>query len=203
MRNAFRDDKIEHQLVPPHAHRTNFAERSIQTFKHHFKTGLALVDPDFPLSQWDRSLEQSEMTLNILRAARTNPKISAYTYLFGELDFNATPLAPPGTRVVARSKPSVRGTWDPNWEDAWYVGPSMEHYRCVNCYFPQTKATRDVDTVTFFPTNVPFPKIKIEDFLRQAASDIFTILQHPPSTTVPSPQAGNTTQNSLLQLATI
>ena len=95
LKNAFQADEITHQLVPPHAHRTNLAERAIQTFKQHFKTGLALVDPDFPLSQWDRLLPQAVMTLNMLRASRINPKLSAYSYLFGEFDFNATPLAPP------------------------------------------------------------------------------------------------------------
>ena len=79
----------------------------------------------------------------------------------------------------------------------------MEHYRCVKCYFPQKKATRDVDTVTFFPTSVPFPKVNLDDFLRQAASDIVSLLQHPPSTTTPSLQAGDSIQNALLQLATI
>ena len=200
---ALRDDDIKHQLVPPHCHRTNLAERAIQTFKQHFKTGLALCDPDFPLSQWDRLLPQAEMTLNMLRASRINPQLSAYAYLFGEFDFNVTPLAPPGTRVVAHIKPAVRGTWAPNGEDAWYIGPSMQHYRCVNCYFPHTKATRDVDTVMFFPSTVPFPKVKIDDFLRQAATDIISILQSPPSTTVPSLQAGDEVQNAILKLATI
>ena len=27
---------------------------------------------------------------------------------------------------------------------------SMEHYRCAKCYFPETKSTRDADTVDFF-----------------------------------------------------
>ena len=95
------------------------------------------------------------------------------------------------------------GSWAPNREEAWYIGPSMEHYRCVNCYFPNTKTTRDVDTVTFFPTTVPFPKVNLEAFLRQAASDIVSLLQNPPSTTTPSLPAGDDIQNALLQLATI
>ena len=57
LKEALRKNNINHQLIPPHAHRTNLAERAIQTFKHHFKSGLALCDPDFPLSQWDRLLE--------------------------------------------------------------------------------------------------------------------------------------------------
>ena len=44
-------EDIKHQLVPPHNHRANAAERAIQTFKTHLKTGLALLHPDFPLRE--------------------------------------------------------------------------------------------------------------------------------------------------------
>ena len=50
LKNALKSDNITHQLVPPHSHRTNLAERTIQTFKQHFKTNLTLCDPNFPLS---------------------------------------------------------------------------------------------------------------------------------------------------------
>ena len=42
-----------YQLLPPHTHRCNLADRSIQTFKNYFKAGLASVDPNFLLSKWD------------------------------------------------------------------------------------------------------------------------------------------------------
>ena len=65
-----------------------------------------------------------------------------------------------------------------------------------------TQKRRDCDTVTFFPKNVPFPEIKLEYFLRQAAEDIVTILTLLPSTTAPSLEAGDPFQNALLTLAT-
>ena len=108
------------------------AEQAIQTFRHHFKIGLALTDPNFPLFQRDCLLQQAEMTFNMLRSSRLNPKLSVYTFLFGEFDFNATPLAPPGTRVVSHTKPALRASWQHNGEYGWYVGTSMQHYRCVN-----------------------------------------------------------------------
>ena len=37
-----------YQLVPPHTHRSNAAERAIRTFKAHFLSILAGVAPDFP-----------------------------------------------------------------------------------------------------------------------------------------------------------
>ena len=107
LKNALLKDNIKHQLVPPYAHRTNLAERAIQTFKQHFKAGIALVGPNFPLDQWDQLTQQAIITLNRLRSSTANPKLSSYMYVFGEFDFNTTPLAPPGTRVVAHTKPSV------------------------------------------------------------------------------------------------
>lgn len=65
----------------------------------------------------------------------------------GIFDFNATPLAPPATKVVAQIKPSVRKSWELNGEEGWYIGPATEHYRCVQVYFPRTRATRPVNKV--------------------------------------------------------
>jgi hypothetical protein len=50
----------EYQLVPPHCHRYNTTERAIMTFKEHFVSGLASVDPDPPLNLWDHLLAQAE-----------------------------------------------------------------------------------------------------------------------------------------------
>ena len=78
----------------------------------------------------------------------------------------------------------------------------MKYYRCVTCHFPRTNITRDCDTVTFFPSSIPFPEVKLEDFLRQTASDIISILRLQPSTTKPSLQAGDPVRNALTTLAT-
>jgi hypothetical protein len=77
--NAFmehlRTNKITIDLVPPHQHRRNKAERAIQTFKNHFVAALAGVDPNFPMTAWDEIMEQVEITLNMLR-----PSNLAYTH---------------------------------------------------------------------------------------------------------------------------
>ena len=90
---------LEYQLVSPHVHRRNAAERAIRAFKNHFFAFLATYDPDFPVSEWDRLLFQAELTLNVLRSSRVNPKL---------YDFNKTPLAPPGTKVIVHLKPDQR-----------------------------------------------------------------------------------------------
>ena len=107
---AFEDASVTFQKVAPHNHRNNPAERAIQTWKNHFKAGLATVDPNFPLNQWDRLQEQGNITLNLLRASRSNPKLSAYAFIHGNFNFQVTPLSPPGTKVVAHVKPNSRGS---------------------------------------------------------------------------------------------
>ena len=108
LENVFIREKVKYQLSPPNCHRTNKAERAIQTFKCHFKSGLASTDPNFPLAEWDRLIEQAVIPLNLLRSSRAKPNLSAYSYIFGEFDFTATPLAPPGTRIVSHTKPAKR-----------------------------------------------------------------------------------------------
>ena len=105
------------------------------------------MDPDFPIHEWDRLLPQCVLTLNLLRAARINPKLSAWAYLFGEFDYLKTPLAPPGTKVLVHMKPNNRTTYAPNGEEGWSIGFAPEHYRCIRCYFPKTRSERNIDKV--------------------------------------------------------
>jgi len=65
------------QLVPLDMHHRNRVERAIRTFKDHFLAILAGVDAAFPSYLWDLLLPQAELTLNLLRQATLNPRISA------------------------------------------------------------------------------------------------------------------------------
>ena len=104
LKNAMDKYKTDYQLVPPNNHKRNLAERAIQTLKIHFKTIISTTDPSFPANQWDHLLPQAILTLNLLRSARSNPALSAWAYLFGLFDYNRTPIAPPGMKVIAQVK---------------------------------------------------------------------------------------------------
>ena len=67
MKDSMTKHKISFQLAPPHIHRRNAAERAIQTFKNNFVAGFSTTDPNFPVSEWDRLLDQVTITLNLLR----------------------------------------------------------------------------------------------------------------------------------------
>jgi hypothetical protein len=96
LKNFFTVNDIAYQLVPPHCHRRNAAERAIRTFKEHFVAGFSSVDPTFPFHLWDRLLPQAEITLNLLRTSRLHPQLSAAAHFHGLVDYNKTAFAPPG-----------------------------------------------------------------------------------------------------------
>jgi hypothetical protein len=62
LKNFFTVNDIAYQLVPPHCHRRNAAERAIRTFKAHFVDGFSSVDPSFSMHLWDKLLPQAEIT---------------------------------------------------------------------------------------------------------------------------------------------
>ena len=179
LHDYLRSEEVEYQLVPPHIHRQNASERAIRTVKNHFIAGLASTDPNFPLSNWCRLLPQAELTLNLLRASRLNPKLSAYAQLKGTFDFTRTPLAPPGTRVIIHEKPTTRQTWAPHGTDGWYLGPALRHYQCYRVWVPRTHAERIVDTISFFPKAVPLPELTHKDAAIQATHELTHALQQP------------------------
>lgn len=133
-KRAILKHKIDYQLTPPHIHQINAAERAIRMFKNNFTAGPATVDPIFPIKDWDQLVPQAEITLNLLRSSRINPKLSASATLHSLYDFNKHPIALPGTKVVVHLKTNHCESWGFHCEDGYYVGPAVEHYRCVQCF---------------------------------------------------------------------
>ena len=70
LKQWLKQQEVGYQLVPPHIHRRNAAERAIATFKDHFITTLCGADPNFPMHLWCRTVTQATRTLNMLRRSR-------------------------------------------------------------------------------------------------------------------------------------
>ena len=109
------------QLVPPHMYRWNAAERSMQTFRNHFISGIVSTHKHLPIHLWCRLLPQAIGTLNLLRPSRINPTLSAHSQLHGLFDFNAMPFAPPGTKVIVHHMLTIRQSWEPRVKDGLYI----------------------------------------------------------------------------------
>ena len=111
-------------------------------------------------------------------------------------------MALPGIKTIVHEKINNILSWAGHGTEAWYIGPSMDHYRCFKCYMPITCRERDAGTVEFFPTTTPFPRVSTDYYLRQAATDLVDILQAP-RFNVPSLTYGSPTNNDYTQLAQI
>jgi hypothetical protein len=121
---------MEYQLVSPHCHRRHAAERATRSFKEHFVSGLASVDPDFPLHLWDLLLSQAYITLKLLRKSRQDPHLPAAAHYHGMVDCNKTAFFPPGCNIIAHEKQSQWRAWAPHGQHGYSFGPEMPHYKC-------------------------------------------------------------------------
>ena len=126
----------------------------------------------------------------------------AWAQVNGEFNYNRTPLAPPGVRVLVHQKPTVRETWAPHAVEGWYLGPALNHYRCYRVWVDETSAERIADTLAWFPTQFPMPTASSADAAVAAARDLIRALQHP-SLASPLAPIGDSHHAALQQLAEI
>jgi hypothetical protein len=172
------------QFVEPNNHRVNAAERAIQTFKNHFISGLCTTDPKFPFQLWNHLTHQAFITCNILQRSHINPDISAFEQLHGaKFDWNAHPMAPPGTRAVIHSSPLTRTSWGPRGIDAWYCGPSADHYRCNHFHVLETRAMRISGTFELYPVHCQLPTLSPTEHTQQVAHELVRCMKFLPLAT--------------------
>ena len=143
------ENKIEYQLVPPHNHRRNIAEKVIQVFKDHFLSGLCGTDDKFPMKLWCRIPWQAEHQLNMLRVIRVDPSKSSFEVLNGSHDYNVNPFALLRCKVETHGVPSKRKSWEAHTKAGFYLGNSWEHYRCHEIWIMDTRSVRVGQTVFF------------------------------------------------------
>jgi len=168
-KERIKSNNMKYQLVPPHEHRRNIAEKAIQVFKAHFISILCGADKSFPLHLCDRLFGQAEHTLNMLRTSKMTPSVSAYAHLWGEHVYNANPFAPLGCKVEAHVTPGTRETWAPLTASGFYIGNAKKHYQCHKIYICDTKHTQTCLTIFFKHKYLTMPTITLADALICAA----------------------------------
>ena len=170
-KERIKSNNMQYQLVPPHDHRRNIAEKAIQVFKAHFISILCGADKSFPLHLWNRLLGQAEHTLNMLRTSKMTPTVPAYAYLWGKHNYNANPFAPLGCKVEAHVTPGTRETWAPHTASG-FIGTAWEHYCCHKIYISDTKHVQTCLTVFFKHKYLTMPTITPADALIRAADSL-------------------------------
>ena len=188
------------QLVLPHLHQQNAAERAIQTFKNHFISGMVSTQKDLPLNLWCRILPQAMVTLNLLHPYRINLILSAHGQLHGLFNFNATPFVPPGTKVIVHQNPTIRKSWAPWGKYGWYINRAKDHYLCYNIYVPETREVIQPDIVKFLLHNSKMPFRSLTENATIAATELIHALRNP-APAAPYALIGDAQMQELDQLA--
>lgn len=204
--NAFmehlRKRNIKIDLVPPHQHRRNKAERDIRTYKNHFIAALAGVDPDFPMMAWDELIPQIETTLNLLRPSTTHPRMSAWEAVHGKYDFDAHPMAPPGTAITIHEKPNQRATWSKHGVKGFYLGPAMNTYRSYRVWVTAVGSTRITDTVAWHPHGYHWEHTSPLELVTQATDVLAEAMHHLATTPTTNAQHSQPINDAALAINT-
>ena len=131
------------------------------------------TDREFPTHLWCQLLEQIELQVNLIRPSRINQNRSAWEELHGNFDFNATPLAPLGTKGVIYVSPKARDTtYSDHGKEGWYIGPVFNKYRNYRLYIESTRGIRESNAVEFFPTKLRIPNNTAKDRMIAAIDDL-------------------------------
>jgi hypothetical protein len=75
LKHFFTTNDVDYQLVPPHCHHRNAAERAIRTFKEHFVAGLSSADPTFPIAFVGQAFTPGGNQLEYLADLETAPTV--------------------------------------------------------------------------------------------------------------------------------
>jgi len=168
--------EVKLQLVEPHNHRVNTAERAIQTFKNRFIGTLGTTDADFPLQLWDKMMPQVQDMINILRCSRIDPNKSAYEVLEGPYDWNRYPMAPLGTKAIIYEDSDTRASWAPHGLNAWFLGSSKDHYRCHLYFIPETSGYRVSGSAELFPQHCIAPHFSNKTHVNELSEELKSTL---------------------------
>ena len=154
------------------------AEKAVQTYKSCFKSVTASLPNSFPIGYWCRLCEQVDLCVNIVRACRRNPLLSAWAACEGDFHFDSTPIAPPGTEMLMHNK--NKKTWDHNALKAWYIGPCLKHWRSFKGILPSTGAERMSDTVKMKHHAIAIPELTPADRILEATKQLKDAIQQQP-----------------------
>ena len=102
--------------------------------------------------------------------------------LCGIFDFNKTPIAPTGCKIIIHDRTNERPAWADHRSNGFYVGPVFHHYRNYICYISETNSLQISNIVDFFPTTCADPTMTATETLSIIMVDLLAVLPIPPKT---------------------
>ena len=102
-------------------------------------------------------------------------------------------MAPLQTRMILHDKPGKFTSWVHCGTPGWCIGPSLDHYRCMQCYISATGIVIITDILKYIPKSFAIPKTTKQYYLQPAIGDIISIMKDPLKT-LPFLYYGNATK---------
>jgi hypothetical protein len=68
--------------------------------------------------------------------------------------------------------PAVRGSWASRGMDAWYLGPSADHYPCNVYYVPEMREYRISGSAKLFPQHCQVPNLSANAHLKALTEEL-------------------------------
>ena len=94
-------------------------------------------------------------------------------------DYNQTPMALPGMKVLIHKTPQQRRTYDFHGKEGWYIRTMPLHNRCYHIFIPETQGERITKTVQFSPHNGAMQAKTSADAATDAARRLADTLANP------------------------
>jgi hypothetical protein len=163
--------------MPPDIHRTNLGEQEICTWKNHFLSSIAGLPKIFPITNWCRLIDQTDFSLNMIRPCHQNPALLAFKALKGSYLFDATPMAPLGTGVLAYHKPNQHLSWGFHPLNTWYISPPLQHNRCIKIIMRDTGGEYIMDTFQYKHHAIPVLVVTATDHIPKATHQLNTAIE--------------------------
>ena len=142
----------------------NQASKVIKQFLTPKQCELMLVEPN------NHQVNAAERAIQ--RPSRIDPTKSAYEALHGPYNWNRFPLAPPGCKAVIYEAPESRTSWGSRGTDVWYLGPSLDHYRCNHFFVPETRAYLISGSAELFPQHCQVPFLLWNEHLQEVVDEL-------------------------------
>ena len=123
---------------------------------------IKAINTGFLILLWDKLTPQIQDCINLLQHLRITPNKFACETLERPLQFQLVP---------ASAEPSA-----PHGLDAWYLGPSKNHYHCHHYYVPKTRGYRISGSPNLFPQHCGEPLYSHYSHIQELSSELQDIL---------------------------
>jgi hypothetical protein len=111
--------------------------------------------------------------------------------VYGKFDCNKTPLVPLGTKKL------VYASWAPHRTNAYYIGPALKYYWCLQFYMPGTRQYWVANTWQLYSMHCTTPTLSPADVTILQAMGTLTAL----GGTVPTSTSASIAHTQAIQLS--